>query len=84
MSHGLAHLQGLADAGLNHIHLLPSYDFGSVPERGEEQAHVMVRGSGCVCWGGGCNSTCACTCIKAFLNLISSVFLGSSRLPCIQ
>lgn len=27
---------------MNHIHLLPSYDFGSVPERPEEQAHVQV------------------------------------------
>lgn len=46
MSNGLAHLKGLAEAGLNHIHLLPSYDYGSVPERPEEQAHVMVRGGG--------------------------------------
>jgi len=31
-------------AGLNHIHLLPLYDFGSVPERVEEQLTVKVRG----------------------------------------
>ena len=31
------HLAGLADAGLTHVHLLPSYDFGSVPERRENQ-----------------------------------------------
>jgi pullulanase/glycogen debranching enzyme len=48
LSNGLRHLKGLREAGLNHIHLLPSYDFGSVPERPEEQAHVMVS-----CWGGG-------------------------------
>ena len=43
---GLRHLKGLVDAGLNHIHLLPSYDYGSVPERVEEQAVVTV--SDCV------------------------------------
>eukprot|EP00878_Enallax_costatus_P010482 GHUV01010944.1.p1 GENE.GHUV01010944.1~~GHUV01010944.1.p1 ORF type:complete len:704 (+),score=164.13 GHUV01010944.1:956-3067(+) len=41
LSHGLAHLKSLQEAGLNHIHLLPSYDFGSVPERPEEQAYVQ-------------------------------------------
>ncbi|KAK3261832.1 hypothetical protein CYMTET_29279, partial [Cymbomonas tetramitiformis] len=30
---GVRHLQGLAAAGLSHVHLLPSYDFGSVDER---------------------------------------------------
>jgi hypothetical protein len=39
-------LKSLQEAGLNHVHLLPTYDYGSVPERAEEQAHVMVRG----CW----------------------------------
>ncbi|GAQ85291.1 pullulanase [Klebsormidium nitens] len=29
---GTAHLKSLADAGLTHLHLLPSYDFGSVNE----------------------------------------------------
>jgi hypothetical protein len=43
-SHGLAHLRALAEAGLTHVHLLPSYDFGSVPEREEEQEEVEVRG----------------------------------------
>jgi hypothetical protein len=33
-------------AGLNHIHLLPTYDFGSVPERPEEQANIHVSGEG--------------------------------------
>jgi pullulanase/glycogen debranching enzyme len=43
LSNGLRHLQELQQAGLNHIHLLPTYDYGSVPERAEEQAHVLVR-----------------------------------------
>ena len=34
------HLAGLAAAGLTHVHLLPSYDFGSVPERAEQQQTV--------------------------------------------
>lgn len=31
-SHGARHLRSLAAAGLTHVHLLPSYDFGSVNE----------------------------------------------------
>ncbi len=31
-SAGTAHLERLAEAGLNHLHLLPTYDLGSVPE----------------------------------------------------
>ncbi len=31
-SHGMAYLHGLAEAGMNTVHLLPTYDFGSVPE----------------------------------------------------
>ena len=34
------HLRKLADAGLTHVHLLPSYDFGSVPELEENQRTV--------------------------------------------
>ena len=34
---GLQHLARLRAAGLNHLHLLPTYDFGSVPERAEDQ-----------------------------------------------
>ncbi len=45
LSLGLAHLKGLAEAGLTHVHLLPSYDFGSVPEREEEQLSVQVWGT---------------------------------------
>lgn len=35
---GLFHLSGLAAAGLTHVHLLPCYDFATVPERRSEQA----------------------------------------------
>jgi pullulanase len=34
------HLKALAKSGLTHVHLLPSYDFGSVPERSEHQKTV--------------------------------------------
>ncbi|BDA50310.1 Pullulanase [Coccomyxa sp. Obi] len=34
---GVKHLADLHSAGLTHVHLLPSYDFGSVPEREEDQ-----------------------------------------------
>ncbi|KIY92798.1 alpha-1,6-glucosidase, pullulanase-type [Monoraphidium neglectum] len=37
---GQAHLAALRGAGLSHLHLLPSYDYGSVPERAEEQLAV--------------------------------------------
>lgn len=39
-SAGVAHLRSLHSAGLTHIHLLPSYDFGSVPERAQDQATI--------------------------------------------
>ena len=35
-SQGAAHLRRLAHAGMTHVHLLPVYDFGSVPERAED------------------------------------------------
>eukprot|EP01025_Chloroclados_australasicus_P006681 TRINITY_DN12131_c0_g1_i5.p1 TRINITY_DN12131_c0_g1~~TRINITY_DN12131_c0_g1_i5.p1 ORF type:complete len:1034 (+),score=110.03 TRINITY_DN12131_c0_g1_i5:105-3206(+) len=34
---GIEHLKKLREAGITHIHLLPSYDFGSAPERASEQ-----------------------------------------------
>ncbi|KAK9797016.1 hypothetical protein WJX73_006576 [Symbiochloris irregularis] len=34
---GVNHLKTLQAAGLTHVHLLPSFDFGSVPERPEDQ-----------------------------------------------
>ncbi|GIL87906.1 hypothetical protein Vretimale_6300 [Volvox reticuliferus] len=40
LSAGLAHLSALQSAGLNHLHLLPTYDFATVPERTEEQLRV--------------------------------------------
>lgn len=39
---GLKHLAKLRAAGLNHLHLLPTYDFGSVPEREEDQDAIKV------------------------------------------
>ena len=37
-SAGMRHLRSLADAGLTHVHLLPAFDFASVPERRADQA----------------------------------------------
>ena len=45
-SHGMAYLRELARAGMNTIHLLPTYDFGSVPESRAAQATVDVPDSG--------------------------------------
>ena len=42
-SAGVRHLKNLQSAGLSHVHLLPSYDYGSVPEREEDQATIKVR-----------------------------------------
>ena len=39
----MRHLSELQRAGLTHVHLLPSYDFGSVPERAEDQQVPEVR-----------------------------------------
>lgn len=36
-SRGTRHLRELAAAGLTHVHLLPCYDFATVPERPEDQ-----------------------------------------------
>jgi hypothetical protein len=38
----MAHLSKMRAAGITHLHLLPSYDYGSVPEREEEQARIQV------------------------------------------
>jgi pullulanase-type alpha-1,6-glucosidase len=36
-SYGMEHLAGLADSGLTHIHLLPAFDFATLPEyRGDQ------------------------------------------------
>ncbi|MEM9290155.1 MAG: pullulanase-type alpha-1,6-glucosidase [Acidobacteriota bacterium] len=39
-SYGMSHLRALADAGLTHIHLLPSFDIATVPERREDQVEL--------------------------------------------
>ncbi|MFE1781865.1 pullulanase-type alpha-1,6-glucosidase [Streptomyces sp. NPDC059506] len=36
-SDGMRHLRKLADAGTTHVHLLPAFDFATVPERREDQ-----------------------------------------------
>ena len=37
-----SHLRELQEAGLTHVHLLPAYDFATVPERTEDQLDVEV------------------------------------------
>jgi len=39
---GMQHLRSLAKAGLTHIHLLPSFDFSSVPELASEQKTPQI------------------------------------------
>jgi pullulanase/glycogen debranching enzyme len=36
-STGMKHLRGLAEAGLTHVHLLPVFDFATVPDRRADQ-----------------------------------------------
>ncbi len=36
------HLRELREAGLTHVHLLPAYDFATVPERPGDQLNVEV------------------------------------------
>lgn len=48
-SAGVSHLRQLQAAGLTHVHLLPSYDYGSVPERVEDQATIQASCSHGVC-----------------------------------
>ncbi|SCF04085.1 pullulanase-type alpha-1,6-glucosidase [Micromonospora mirobrigensis] len=35
---GMKHLKALGDAGVNYLHLLPAFDFATIPERRAEQA----------------------------------------------
>ena len=39
---GARHLKRLSQHGLSHVHLLPTYDFGSVPERAENQKSLST------------------------------------------
>jgi pullulanase len=39
---GMQHLRSLAKAGLTHVHLLPSFDFASVPELASEQKTPQI------------------------------------------
>ncbi|KXK61283.1 sulfonate ABC transporter ATP-binding protein [Micromonospora rosaria] len=36
-STGMTHLRGLGDAGVTHLHLLPTFDFATIPERRADQ-----------------------------------------------
>ena len=47
---GVSHLRALQAAGLTHVHLLPSFDYGSVPERSEEQQVIQVGEATSCCW----------------------------------
>jgi len=42
---GDRHLRDLAKAGLTHVHLLPTYDFGSVPERACDRTEPDIPAS---------------------------------------
>jgi pullulanase-type alpha-1,6-glucosidase len=42
-SNGMQHLRSLAKAGLTHVHLLPSFDFSSVPELASEQKIPVIN-----------------------------------------
>ena len=52
-SAGVRHLRQLQAAGMTHVHLLPSYDYGSVPERVQDQATVKASWSSRVCAASG-------------------------------
>ena len=41
-SAGLRHLRGLAEAGLTHVHLLPVFDFATVPDRPEDRDEPAI------------------------------------------
>ena len=65
-SNGMRHLRELADSGLTHVHLLPSFDYASVPETGcvtpsipnsgpassdQQAAIAAVADTDCFNWG---------------------------------
>ena len=39
-SNGVQHLSALANAGVTHVHLLPSFDVATIPEWRDEQLEV--------------------------------------------
>ncbi len=47
----MKHLADLQGAGLTHVHLLPSYDYGSVPEREADQQTPEVWAIAIPCSG---------------------------------
>ncbi len=44
---GGRHLADLRAAGLTHVHLLPAYDFATVPERAEDQTTLQASRKQC-------------------------------------
>lgn len=42
-SAGMRHLTSLAEAGLTHIHLLPAFDFATVPEQRDRQRTISIE-----------------------------------------
>ena len=80
----MRHLRELRQAGLTHVHLLPSYDFGSVPEREEDQLVPEVRplpslSSGLN--GQGCEHMFVLCCLSPVLPLAESSTSTGMRSP---
>ncbi|MFA9446624.1 pullulanase-type alpha-1,6-glucosidase [Egicoccus sp. AB-alg6-2] len=40
---GVQHLRGLADAGVTHLHLLPTFDFATVPDREADRVSPSIE-----------------------------------------
>ena len=86
---GTQHLRDLQQAGLTHVHLLPSYDFGSVPERPEDQQmpQVRVHALACTavfvlcscsrgCWPGSADFVALTVCVSKAAVSIAVALLG--------
>ncbi|RRD51717.1 pullulanase-type alpha-1,6-glucosidase [Buchananella hordeovulneris] len=43
-SHGMRHLRQLADAGINTVHLLPTFDIATIEEERSKQVHPQIPG----------------------------------------
>jgi pullulanase len=60
---GVRHLKELASAGITHVHLLPTYDFGSVPELPENQRQPQVGIEGLFVRANAHPRMCVCVCV---------------------
>ena len=67
---GVEHLRQLQESGLTHVHLLPSYDFGSVPERADMQLRIQV-----LAWPQAACTGCA-SCSRRLRAVCLSLFAG--------